>query len=146
MLQTNSTSKSDYIYLQKQLLGVKCLHYLQGNNLKSEYMTSLNGFVCNISSSLPVFQSTDPLEGTDLPGIVFRLSSLTITKALIRLESSSSEDSDGLLVLLSCVLLSVVRVCGLFFRASVGFQEASYFYTWIHTKRWNQVHKTLRKL
>lgn len=34
--------------------------------------------------------TADPLEETHLAGIVFRLSSLTITKALIRLDSSSS--------------------------------------------------------
>lgn len=42
-----------------------------------------------------VFPLTDLLEGTDLPGIVFRLSSLIITKALMRLDSSSSAGSGG---------------------------------------------------
>lgn len=37
--------------------------------------------------------NSDTLDGTDLPGIVFRLSSLTITKALIHLESPSPASS-----------------------------------------------------
>lgn len=110
---------------KSEQLGGKFLLCQQGNksinkwkklhNLKSEYMTVLKWFVCSTNTGLPVFQPADPLEETDLPGIVFRLSSLTITKALIRLDSSSSVGSDGSLVLLLCLSLDVVRVCGLFF-------------------------------
>lgn len=146
MLQTNSTLKSSQVltlrsdlYFLKNNCWVLNFHFHQENNLKYKYMTSSKWFVCSVSSGLPVYQSTDPLEKTDLPGIVFRLSSLTITKALIRLDRSSSEGSDGLLVLLLCVLPDVVRACGLHFRASMKaalfFQEASYFYSWLCSKR-----------
>lgn len=75
------------------------LHYQQGNNLKAEYMTLLKWFVCGLLLCLiPVLQPADPLEEATLSGIVFRLSSLTITKALIRLVSSSSAGSDDSLV------------------------------------------------
>lgn len=62
-------------------------------------MTLLKLFVCDLLLCLiPVLQPADPLEEVNLPGIVFRLSSLTITKALIRLVSSSSAGSDDSLV------------------------------------------------
>lgn len=50
-----------------------------------------------------IFRLTDLLEGTDWPGIVLRLSSLIITKALMRLDSSSSAGSAGLPRLLNAV-------------------------------------------
>lgn len=53
---------------------------------------------------------------TELPGIVFRLSSLTITKALIRLDSPSSKGSACSLVRplcrSHCVCLCVFVCCG----------------------------------
>lgn len=66
--------------------------------------------VCSVITCLFVLQPADPLEETDLPGIVYRLSSLTITKALIRLDSSSSAGSDGSLADFVSVF-DVVRVC-----------------------------------
>ena len=69
----------------------------------------LQSFIPSIHLYLPVYQPADPLEETGLPGIVFRLSSLTITKALIRLDSPSSTGSDSSLVLLLCLLLGVVK-------------------------------------
>lgn len=73
-------------------------------NLMFEFMTedSIRVIICSVKSSPLISQPADPLEETDLPGIVFRLSSLTITKALIRLDNPSSAGSDGLLVLLCC--------------------------------------------
>lgn len=63
--------------------------------------------VCS-TSIISVYQPADPLKETDTPGIFLRLSSLTITKALIRLDSSSPVGSEGSLVLSLCLLISSV--------------------------------------
>lgn len=89
---------------------------------------------------LLVFQPADPLEETDLSGIVFRLSSLTITKALIRLDSPSSAGSDGSLVLLLCLLLNLVRVCCLLF-VFVFFCDGSYRFPKSILALWLELHQ-----
>lgn len=76
--------------------------------LSNTYKAWLLWFVCSINPFYIVFQSSDPLDRTDLPGIVFRLSSLTITKALIRPDSPSSKSSDGALAHLWCISLYAV--------------------------------------
>lgn len=85
---------------------------------------------------LLVFQPADPLEETDLSGIVFRLSSLTITKALIRLASLSSAGSDGSLVLL-------VTQCGesLPFVVWVFFCDGSYRFPESSLALWLELHQ-----
>lgn len=75
-------------------------------------------FICNIKTCPPVCQATDHMEEMNKPGIVFRLSSLTITKALIRLDSSPHAGSDGSLGLFA-VVIDTREVCGLCFGMSV---------------------------
>lgn len=134
-LQTHSILSSISSIVLETLSG-KFHHYQQRNKFifSSWWMNSiwsLNKWlisICSVNNCLSVIQPVDPLEGTDLPGIVFRLSSLTITKALIRLDSSSSAGSDGSLVLLLYLSLDTVRVrfvFWIFVLAAGGFQKAS---------------------
>lgn len=101
-------------------------------NDKMSQSDKYNDLFAVIKTYPVVLYPTDLLEKTALPGIVLRLSSFTITKALIRLDSLSSAGSVGLLVLLSMqtVWFFEISVAGRLLRAS-------WFFTWIYSKRLN---------